>query len=76
MITYRDRKVGLIIMKSAQDMANPKRGVYDPVGKTIKEECPGMMTHEDQEVDRVVRASAKDLTNRGMGVCPSMASNA
>ena len=51
MITYRDRQVGLVIMKSAQDMANPKRGVYDPVGKAIKEECPGMMTHEDQEVD-------------------------
>nr|CAN66584.1 hypothetical protein VITISV_017093 [Vitis vinifera] len=47
--------MGLTIMKSARDMANLKRGVYDPVGKAMRGVCPGMMTHKDQEIDRVVR---------------------
>ena len=53
-------------------MANPKKGVYDPVGKTIKGVCPGMMIHKDQEIDRVVRKYTKGLINSRMGVCPSV----
>ena len=54
-------------------MANPKRGVYDPVGKAIKGVCPSMMTHKDQEIDRVVRKYTKGLINSRIGVCPSVA---
>ena len=32
----KDRQMRLSIMKSARDMANPKKGVHDPVGKALK----------------------------------------
>ena len=67
MITHKDRQMGLTIMKSARDMANLKRGVYDPVGKAMRGVCPGMMTHKDQEIDRVVRKYTKSLINSRMG---------
>ena len=70
MITRKDRQMRLSIMKSARDMANPKRGVYDPVGKALKGVCPGMMTHKDQEIDRAVRKYTKDLINSRMGGMP------
>ena len=66
----KDRQMRLSIMKSARDMANPKRGVYDPVGKALKGVCPGMMTHKDQEIDRAVRKYTKDLINSRMGGMP------
>ena len=72
MITRKDQQMRLSIMKSARDMANPKRGVYDPVGKALKGVCLGMMTHKDQEIDRAVRESAKDPMNSRMGICPSV----
>ena len=60
----------LSIMKSARDMANPKRGVYNPVGKALKGVCPDMMTHKDQEIDRAVRKYTKDLINSRIGGMP------
>ena len=60
----------LSIMKSARDMANPKRVVYDPVGKALKGVCLGMMTHKDQEIDRAVRKYTKDLINSRIGGMP------
>ena len=51
-------------------MENPKRGVYDPVGKAIKGVCPSMMTHKDQEIDQVVRKYTKGLINSRMGDAP------
>ena len=51
-------------------MANPKRGVYDLVGKALKGVCPGMMTHKDQEIDGAVRKYAKDLINSRMWGMP------
>ena len=50
-------------------MANPKRGVYDPVGKTLKGACPSVTTRKDQEIDQVVRKTAKEsnkLKDAGM----------
>ena len=64
--------MGPITMKSTRDMANPKRVVYDPVGKALNGVCPGMMTHKDQEIDRAVRKIVKDLITSRMGVCPSV----
>ena len=51
-------------------MANPKREVYDPVGKALKGVCPGMMTHKDLEIDRAVRKYTKDLINSRIGGMP------
>ena len=51
-------------------MANPKRGVYNPVGKALKGVCPDMMTHKDQEIDRAVRKYTKDLINSRIGGMP------
>ena len=70
MITHKDRQMGPTTMKLARDMANPKRGVYDPVGKAIKGVCPGMMTHKDQEIDRAVRKYTKGLITSRMGGAP------
>ena len=70
MITRKDRQMRLSIMKSARDMANPKRGVYDLVGKALKGVCSGMMTHKDQEIDRAVRKYTKDLINSRIGGMP------
>ena len=70
MITRKDRQMHLTIMKSARDMANPKREVYDPVGKALKGVCPGMMTHKDREIDRAVRKYTKDLINSRIGGMP------
>ena len=55
--------MGLTVMKTARDMANPMRGVYDPVGKAVKGVCPSMITHKDQEIDRAVRKYTKGLMN-------------
>ena len=70
MITRKDRQMHLTIMKSARDMANPKRGECPK--SSAKGVCPSMTTHKDQEIDRAVRKSAKDQMNSRMGVCPSV----
>ena len=70
MITHKDRQMRLTIMKSARDMANPKRGECPK--SSAKGVCPSMTTHKDQEIDRVVRKYAKDLINPRIGVCPSV----
>ena len=71
-------QVHLTIMKSARDMANPKRGECPkssakgvcPSGKTLKGVCPSMTTRKDQEIDQAVGKYAKDLINSRMGVMP------
>ena len=70
MITRKDRQMDPTTTKSTRDMANPKRGVYDPVGKALKGVCPGIMTHKDQEIDRALRKYTKDLINSRMGGMP------
>ena len=70
MITHKDQQMGLTTMKSARDMANPKR--RECPKSSAKGVCPSMTTHKDQEIDRAVRKYAKDLMNSRMGGCPSV----
>ena len=60
--------MGLTTMKSARDVANPKRGEC-PNRKALKGVCPSMMTRKDKKIDRVVIKYVKDLINSRMGVC-------
>ena len=53
-------------------MANPKRRVYDPIGKAVKGVCLSMVTHKDQEIDRAVRKYTKGLINSKTGACPNV----
>ena len=67
MITHKDRQMHLTIMKSARDMANPKRGECPK--SSAKGVCPSM-TRKDQEIDQAVGKYAKDLINSRIGGMP------
>ena len=60
MITHKDRQMGLTIMKSARDMANPKRGVYDHGRKSDK---GGMPRYDDSQRSRN-RSSSEEVHKR------------
>ena len=70
MIIRKDRQMGLTTMKSARDMANPKRGECPK--SSSKGVCPSVTTHKDQKIDRAVRKYTKDLMNWRMRVCLSV----